>query len=54
MNIFVLKRISAINIDELNHKKYKKIVKKEADFVGRLLETYHRNINIPKDLVQSL
>jgi hypothetical protein len=32
MNIFVLKGISGINIEGINHKKYKNIVKKEANF----------------------
>ncbi len=32
MNIFVLKGISVINIEGINHKKYKNIVKKEANF----------------------
>ena len=32
MNIFVLKGISTINIEELIHKKYKNMVKKEANF----------------------
>ena len=54
MNIFVLEGISRINIDELNHKKYKNIVKKEADFVSRLLDSYYRYINIPKGLARSL
>ena len=30
MNIFVLKGISAINIEGINHKKYKNIVKKRS------------------------